>query len=96
MLKYCECSIATKVAEGGSEKKIFGVNRVVLCTCIGCTWHYVEDGETCQLDFGDMYELAPSFSELLDKLEASPYVYEIEEEKPSLFKKIFNVLKGEE
>ena len=54
-----------------------------------------DDGEECQLDFSDMYELASSFRELLDKLEASPFIYEIEEEKPSLFKKIFNVLKGE-
>lgn len=53
-----------------------------------------DDREECQLGFDDMYELASSFSDLLDKLEESPYEYEIEEEKHSFFKRVLNVLKG--
>ena len=49
----------------------------------------VDDGEESRLGFEDMYEIASSFCDLMDKLEEPIEVLEVEEEKLSFFKRFF-------
>ena len=52
-----------------------------------------DDDEICTLGFEDMYRLADSFGELLDKIEKSTFEIEFEEET-NFFKRIMRKIFG--